>query len=79
MVGQIEIINWLLCVYLCYKGYEILQRAQLSPKENKKWFLIIAWVLFVSAVFIAIGTFIFMEFYVLDTFNDRPTLNDFTK
>lgn len=74
MVGQIEIINWLLCVYLCYKGYEILQRAQLSPKENKKWHVIIGWLLFIGAILIAIGTFVFMEFYVVDTFKNSNSL-----
>ena len=35
MVGMLQIITYLLCVYLVFKGFEILQIALMSPIEKK--------------------------------------------
>jgi uncharacterized membrane protein (DUF485 family) len=34
MVGMLQILTYLLCVYLIFKGIEIFQIAWMSPKEN---------------------------------------------
>ncbi len=35
MVGMLQIITYLLCVYLVIKGIEIFQIALMSPRENR--------------------------------------------
>ena len=35
MAGMIQIMTYLLCVYLVFKGIEILQIALMSPRENR--------------------------------------------
>ena len=35
MVGMLQIMTYLLCVYLVYKGFEILQIALMSNRENR--------------------------------------------
>jgi hypothetical protein len=36
MIGMLQIITYLLCVYLVFKGFEILQIALMSPREDRK-------------------------------------------
>jgi hypothetical protein len=59
MVGQIQIIAYMLAVYLVYKGYEILQIALVSPKEKKTFEVIAGFVALTGSVLLAIG-FIYM-------------------
>ncbi len=35
MVGMLQIITYLLCVYLVYKGFEIFQIALMSNREER--------------------------------------------
>ena len=35
MVGMLQIITYLLCVYLVFKGFEILQIALMSGREDR--------------------------------------------
>jgi hypothetical protein len=35
MIGMLQIITYLLCVYLVFKGFEILQIALMSARENR--------------------------------------------
>jgi hypothetical protein len=35
MIGMLQIMTYLLCVYLVYKGFEILQIALMSSRENR--------------------------------------------
>lgn len=74
MVGQIEVINALLCVYLVYKGYEIFQAAHLNI-ETKKVFRILSILAFIGSIIMSVGFFVFMELYVVDTFSNGNNLN----
>jgi hypothetical protein len=69
MVGQIELISWMLCVYLVYKGYEIFQAAFISTSEKRKLAIIISSVAFAASIVLAIGFFVAMEFFVTKTFS----------
>ena len=35
MIGMLQIITYLLCVYLVFKGFEILQIALMSGREDR--------------------------------------------
>jgi hypothetical protein len=61
MVGQIQIIAYILAVYLVYKGYEILHMSLVSPKEKKTVLIIIGAVAFAFSIIFAIGFVILME------------------
>lgn len=74
MVGQIEVINALLCVYLVYKGFEIFQAAHIQ-NDSKKVFKILSIIAFIGSIILSIGFFVFMEFYVIDTFSKGNNLN----
>lgn len=51
MIGMLQIITYLLCVYIVYKGVEILQVALMSSRDDRVVGLIIG----VLAVVVAIG------------------------
>jgi len=36
MVGMLQIITYLLCVYLVFKGFEIFQLALVSAREDRR-------------------------------------------
>jgi hypothetical protein len=59
MVGMLQIMTYLLCVYLVFKGIEILQIALMSSKENRSAGIIIGIVMIVVSL-IAAGIFINM-------------------
>jgi hypothetical protein len=59
MVGMLQIITYLLCVYLIFKGFEILQIALASPREDKAGIIIIG-VLAVVIAFAASSYFVKM-------------------
>jgi hypothetical protein len=69
MVGQIELISWMLCVYLVYKGYEIFQAAFICTSEKRKIAMIFSTIVFAGSIFLAIGFFVLMEFFVTKTFS----------
>ena len=50
MVGMLQIMTYLLCVYLIFKGFEILQIALMSNRENRTAGLIIG----IAAVVISV-------------------------
>jgi hypothetical protein len=47
MIGMLQIITYLLCVYLVFKGIEILQIALMSNRENRAGGIVIG-ILFVA-------------------------------
>ena len=49
MIGMLQIMTYLLCVYLIFKGFEILQIALASAREHKSGIIVIG----VLAVLIA--------------------------
>ncbi len=59
MVGMLQIITYLLCVYLVYKGWEILQIALMSNRENRTGGLVLGVVAVVGS-FIASAIFTYM-------------------
>ena len=50
---MLQIIGWLLCVYLVFKGVEILQIGLASTKENKAGMLLIGWGAVAASVVLA--------------------------
>lgn len=50
MVGMLQIITYLLCVYLVFKGFEILQIALMSPIENKAGGIVIGALLLLVSI-----------------------------
>ena len=59
MAGLIQIANFLLCVYLVFKGVEILQIALMSTSEKRNTGITIGWLMLIAAIVIgAIGFFL---------------------
>jgi uncharacterized membrane protein len=52
MIGMLQIITYLLCVYLVFKGFEILQVALASSKEDRGAIILIG-ILAVAVAFLA--------------------------
>jgi len=50
MVGQIQILAYMLAVYLVYKGYEIFHIALVSTSDKKKIGMIIGALAFVGSI-----------------------------
>lgn len=63
MIGQIELINAILCTYLVYKGYEIFQAAQIQA-DAKKIYKVLSVIVFVGSIILAVGFFLAMELWV---------------
>lgn len=61
MVGQIQILSYMLAVYLVYKGYEILHLTLVSPKENKTLPLILGIFALIGSIGLAIVFVIMMD------------------
>jgi hypothetical protein len=57
MAGMLQIMTYLLCVYLIYKGFEILQIALMSNREDRTAGLIIGVIAVVVAFFAAFKFF----------------------
>lgn len=55
MVGMLQIITYLLCVYLIYKGFEIFQTALMSPRENRTAGIIIGVLAIIISVIAALS------------------------
>jgi hypothetical protein len=51
MIGMLQIITYLLCVYLVFKGFEILQIALMSGRDDRAGGIVIG----ILAVLISIG------------------------
>jgi hypothetical protein len=55
MIGMIQILTYLLCVYLVFKGFEILQIALMSPREDRGGGLVIGVLAVVISIAAAFG------------------------
>lgn len=53
MVGMLQIITYLLCVYLVYKGVLIFQIALMSPRDNRTTGIIIGVLMLIISVILA--------------------------
>lgn len=53
MVGMLQIITYLLCVYLIFKGVEIYQIASMSNRENRTAGLRLGSIMIVVSVILA--------------------------
>lgn len=67
MVGLMQIMIYLLCIYLVYKGVEIFQIAFVSDsqKVSRIFGLILGILMMIGAVVVGIGTVIATESMVL--------------
>ena len=54
MVGMLQIITYLLCVYLVYKGFQIFQIALMSNRENRTGGIIIGVLAIVLSVILSL-------------------------
>jgi uncharacterized membrane protein HdeD (DUF308 family) len=54
MVGMLQIITYLLCVYLIFKGIEILQIALMSNRENRTSGIIIGIIMILISIIAAV-------------------------
>jgi uncharacterized membrane protein (DUF485 family) len=59
MIGMLQIITYLLCVYLVFKGYEIFQIAFMSNREKRGGGLAIG-ICAIIISFIAATVFIYL-------------------
>lgn len=57
MAGMLQIITYLLCVYLIFKGIEIFQIANVKSRENEGRGLVL------GAVMVAVGVIAALVFY----------------
>ena len=53
MIGMLQIITYLLCAYLIFKGLEILQIALMSPREDRTFGLVIGMLAFLASIGLA--------------------------
>jgi hypothetical protein len=60
MAGMLQIITYLLCVYLIFKGVEILQIALMSSREDRAFGLVIG----VMSLLICIGAAYFFYTFI---------------
>lgn len=78
MVGMLQIITYLLCVYLVYKGLEILQIGLASNNQNRKLMLVIGLIAFGLSVVLAVIFAGWMESHVIsigEQMKDLPRFN----
>jgi hypothetical protein len=61
MVGQLQILSYMLAVYLVYKGYEIFHMALLSTGDNKKIGMILGGLALLGSIGLAIVFVVMMD------------------
>jgi len=61
MVGMMQIMIWLLCVYLVFKGVEIFQIAWMSARETQRRAGIMLGVIMIIVAVVASVVFIALE------------------
>lgn len=77
MVGLMQIMIYLLCIYLVYKGAEIFQIALVSNSPNKNTGITIGIIAIAAAVVISLGAFLMTESMVSsigENMNRMPNL-----
>ena len=55
MIGMLQIMIYLLGIYLIFKGIEIFQIAWMSPRENKAGGVMLGVVMIILSVLLAFG------------------------
>ncbi len=63
MVGFIQILIYMMCVYFIFKGVEIFQIGLMGAPENRKTGLMIGLAMVVLSIVVAIGFFVMEESY----------------
>jgi len=53
MLGMLQIMTYLLCVYLVFKGFEILQIALMSSREDRAGGITIGVLLLIISIVVA--------------------------
>jgi hypothetical protein len=61
MVGQLQILSYMLAVYLVYKGYEIFHIALVSSSDKRKLGMILGALAFVGSIGLAIIFVLIMD------------------
>lgn len=79
MVGLLQIMIYLLCVYLVYKGVEIFQIAFVSDSENvsRKLGVVIGIIMIIGAVVVGVGAVFMTESLVADIGNKMNNIPKF--
>lgn len=70
MVGLMQIMIYMLAVYLVYKGIEIFQIALMSNRSNRAWGLILGSLAIGFAVLAAVGFSLWAD-HVATSISDR--------
>lgn len=74
MVGMLEIITYLLCVYLIFKGVEIFQIGLMGSAERRKVGTSIGVVMIIAGVGFAIGFAIWITLMAESIGNGMPKM-----
>lgn len=79
MVGLMQIMIYLLCVYLVYKGIEIFQIAFVSDSENvsRKLGLVLGIIMVGGAIVVGIGAVVMSEMIVTQMNNRMDNIPKF--
>jgi NADH:ubiquinone oxidoreductase subunit K len=74
VVGMLQIITYLLCLYLIFKGFEIFQIAIASPKENNRGSIMLGVVMIIVSIIAAVGFAYWITDFAESIHNNMQTL-----
>lgn len=74
MAGMLQIITYLLGVYLIFTGVEILQIALMSPREDRTAGLMIGGIMLAASVVAAIGFSVWIDNQAASLSRSMPRL-----
>jgi NADH:ubiquinone oxidoreductase subunit 6 (subunit J) len=77
MVGLMQIMIYMLAVYLVFKGVEIFQIAFMSTRQNRTWGMLIGGVFVLIALAVGIGFSVWADLQaasISDRMNNIPNL-----
>jgi uncharacterized membrane protein HdeD (DUF308 family) len=63
MIGFLQIIIYMLCVYFVLKGIEVYQIGLTNTTDQRRWAMIVGTITVVAALAAAAGFFVFEEYY----------------
>lgn len=79
MVGMLQIITYLLCTYLVFKGVEILQIALMSPRQDRALGLALGAVMVVLSLVAAYGYVSWIDTQAHSVSDKMQTLPTFSR
>lgn len=74
MLGMLQIITYLLCVYLVFKGVEIFQIALVNNTPENKGALRLGAVMLIISILAAIGFAVWITMFAQDISDRMPSL-----